>query len=210
MLKYGKRKGGFMKYLNKILFGFLLVITINMLYVGVAHAADAYIVYDDPNGFPSQARYLSSTYSPGAKIHYVRSSTDFVSAWNRIAAGPKIDNLFLLLHGGTGVLYFYNESGWSDFNQLNYLGSVLNGNTMLLSCYGGDGRSSSVAYQLSKRTGSAVISALNSAVNYNWLLNKKPDLDDKKNGTWARISAIKGRTYKCVELGTSWKYSYLN
>jgi len=34
MLKYGERKGGFMKYLNKILFGFLLVISINKMVHG--------------------------------------------------------------------------------------------------------------------------------------------------------------------------------
>lgn len=199
-----------MKFLRKILFGMLLMFSFTMVNVGMVYAADAYIVYDDPNGFPSQAIYLSSTYSPGAKIHYVRSSTDFVNVWNDLADESSIDNLFLLLHGGTGVLYFYNESGWSNFDQLEYLGSVLNGNIMLLSCHGGDGRSSSVAYQLSKRTGSAVIAALNSAVNYNWLFNRKPDLDDKTNGIWARISAVKGRTYKCIELGTAWKYSLLD
>lgn len=73
----------------------------------------------------------------------------------------------------------------------------MSGNILLLSCQGGTGETNSVAYNLSKRSGAAVITAKNSDVNYNWLFNKNPDLDNKSKGAWVRISAVRGRTYKC-------------
>ncbi|MBQ2803293.1 MAG: hypothetical protein IJF07_05275 [Lachnospiraceae bacterium] len=193
--------------LYKLILCFCLMFFVLSGNCAMVQAADAYIVYQNPNGFDTQAQYMKNRYSPGAKVHYVRSSADFVKKWNSLS---NVDNLIIMVHGGTGCLYFYNEAGWSNYSSLNYLGSVVKGNVMLLSCQGGTGRTSSVAYNLSKRTGRGVVCAKDSAVNYNWLFNKNPDLDDKENGEWVKISAIKGRTYKCKSLGTKWKYNLLN
>ncbi len=198
--------------MNKLFYKILVSCCLMLCVLGsssiVVHAADAYIVYNEPNGFTTQASYMRNTYSPGATIYYVRSSNDFVGVWNSLT---DVDNLIIMVHGGEGVLYFANEPGWNDYSRLNYLGApIIKGNIMLLSCQGGTGGTGSVAYNLSKRTGSAVICAKNSAVNYNWLFNKNPDLDNKSSGTWARISAIRGVTYKCTDLGTQWRFNYLN
>ena len=149
---------------------------------GIVQAADAYIVYENPHGFDTQAQYMKNSYSPGAQIYYVRSGNDFVQKWNSL---QDVDNLIIMVHGGVetgkGVLYFYNET-WNNYSNLNYLGSVVNGNIMLLSCQGGSGGTGSVAYNLSKRGGAGVVCAKDSAVNYNWIFNRNPDLDNKQNG----------------------------
>lgn len=198
------------KNIFRLFFSVCFMFTLLYFNKEIIQAADVYIVYNDPNGFPSQAKYMANKYSDDYTIYYVRSSNDFINAWNSIAnQATRTDKLIIMLHGGEGVLYFYQEPGWNSYSSLAYLGTKLNGKIMLLSCHGGTGLNS-VAYNLSKRSGRAVIAAKNSSVNYNWLLNKDPDLDDKTNGVWARISAIKGTTYKCTDLGTTWRFSYLD
>ena len=177
-------------------------------------AEDIYIVYNEPKGFTSQAKSMAKSYSGDYTIKYVRSSKEYVEAWNDVANGDKeYDNMIIMLHGGVedgvGGLYFYQESLWNSYSELDYLGSKLQGNILLLSCNGGTGLKKSVAYNLSKKSGASVVAASNSSVNYDWLF-KNPYLDDKTNGQWVRITAIRGTTYRAHKLGTSWKFDYLD
>lgn len=187
----------------------IIIIFVVVLCPMIASAKDAYIVYNDPNGFTTQAKYMASTYSRGYDIYYVRSSSDFVRVWNNLATqSSKIDNLILMLHGGTGVFCFYNENGWNNFNKLSYLGNKINGSVMLLSCNGGTGGGGSVARFISQRSGVSVVSANNSNVNYEWFATKNPCLQDKQNGRWIRTTVV-GMQIRSSMLGMYWKYSYL-
>ena len=133
----------------------------------IIKAADVYIIYDNPNGFNSQGRQMATR-------------SDFIRTWNYLASRSKnIDNLILMLHGGKGVLYFYNESGWNNFLQLKYMGNKIRGNILLLSCHGGSDGANSVATKLSKRSNTSVICAKDCSVNYDYI-SKSPFLSDLK------------------------------
>lgn len=176
-----------------------------------AEARDIIIVYGEPNGFKAQAQSMQRKYTPSAAIYTCRTSDDFLNRWNWIRGnyerrGTKFDNLIIMVHGGKGKLYFKNST-FTSFSKLSYLGPCLKGNVMLLSCHGGTGGSSSVAFKLAKKSGKKVIASKNSSVNYN-IITKDPYLDNRKKGKWVKIYCVKGK-YLCDTLGTTWKFSYL-
>ena len=174
----------------------------------IIKAADVYIIYDNPNGFNSQGRQMATHYSLEYEMYYVRSSSDFIRTWNYLASRSKnIDNLILMLHGGKGVLYFYNESGWNNFLQLKYMGNKIRGNILLLSCHGGSDGANSVATKLSKRSNTSVICAKDCSVNYDYI-SKSPFLSDLKNGRWIK-TYVNGNQIRTSILGYIWDYKYL-
>jgi len=70
-----------------------------------------YVIYyeREDNGFEEQAKnspYYTSD-SEDVVMIGVTTNQEFVDAWNSIEG--NVDNVYLYLHGGMGVLYFYNE-----------------------------------------------------------------------------------------------------
>lgn len=87
----------------------------------------------------------------------VTSGSDFVNAWNNMDNYGEIDNVFLYLHGGESVLFFYNESfNLSDFKKLEY--QKINNEVYNYSCKGAAGhtRGKSVIDALATKTNAKV------------------------------------------------------
>lgn len=112
-----------------------------------------------------------------------------------------------MLHGGKGVLYFYNEKGWNNYAQLKNMGNTIQGNILLLSCHGGTNGASSVATNLSKYSNTSVISARDCSVNYDYF-TKDPYLSDLKNGRWIK-TYINGKQIRTSILGYFRDYKYI-
>ena len=108
-----------------------------------------YVIYYDSEetGFEDQAEN-SPYYTSGSEdvvMIGVTTNQEFIDAWNSIEG--DVDNVYLYLHGGTGVLYFYNEelrfpnaentSSSLSFGDLE--SKSINEGVYLFSCDGGKG-----------------------------------------------------------------------
>ncbi len=114
-----------------------------------------YVNPDNPDSsFTDQANnsaYFNAT-RKGVKMIAVTSVQDFVDAWNDLD-DSDIDDVYLLLYGGEGDLYFKGE-------------------TLSFSCHGGQGEEgNNVAWMFAKKTGAAV-RASTGGVSYSKLFGK--------------------------------------
>ena len=136
------------------------------------------VIYKDPTGykkivaiyynypgtdFKEQAYNSHNFKAKDADLIPVVSIKDFKSAWSSVSR--NVEYLFLFLHGGTGRLYFKNETMTLD--QIRKLPKrKVRRWVYLYSCYGGAGdESNNVAWAIAKLTDSKV-SAFTKKVSY--------------------------------------------
>lgn len=147
-----------------------------ILYIDPDGYAKTYVIYYNRKntGFTTQA-YNSPYYNKNSNNVYmigVLTAQDFIDAWNSMSG--TIDCLYLYLHGGKGVLYFYGEeigfSGEYTFDDLE--SKKIKKTVYLLSCKGGAGsEGSNVAWKLAKLT-SCKVYACTGSVSFSKILGK--------------------------------------
>jgi hypothetical protein len=141
-----------------------------LVYIDPTGLRTVVFYYDSPgSGFEDQAKASAyfDFYSDDVEAISVTYRDDFIRAWNNLD-DSDIDDVYLLLHGGEGVLYFKGESmyltGENSFDNLD--NKNVGGTIYLFSCHGGKGdESKNAAWRFSKLTG-APVRATESSVSY--------------------------------------------
>ena len=148
----------------------------HIIFIDPTGYSKTYVIYynDHRRGFKKQA--MNSPYynskSKSVRMVAVTSSTDFIRAWNRMCGA--IDNVYLYVHGGSGILYFKNNSisfkGTHKFKKLK--SKKVKGRIFLFSCNGGNGKEgNNVAWMFAKLTGTSVY-ACTGSVSYTKIFGK--------------------------------------
>lgn len=148
-------------------------------------------IYDGKSSLKKQAKYsyYYNYYSNKVIAKYVKTVNDFVKAWNNM---NNVDDVFLYLHGGTGKLYFENESIDLEGLDKKLEKKTINGSVFLFSCKGGMGaKNKSVAYELSIKTYYSPVYALMVGVSYSY----------SAKGYYARVET---NYYLSIEYYTYW------
>lgn len=176
------------------------------------HAAKrVFLIYPD---FTSQADWMSKWAYNNKNVSKIviktKKKKEFIEKWNSLSG--SISSIHLYLHGGAGVLYFYNESmTYSDFSKMKK--KSISGMVYLYSCQGGtmDRNGRIVALMFSNLVYNKKVRAVvNGNVYYrDWYqpFARKP-LTKEKGAYWADFyyATVKGKRQglKSV-IGRNWR-----
>ncbi len=139
----------------------------------VSSTKKVYVLYYSygKRNFKKQAGncYNYSASSKNTTIKGFRTKDDFINIWNKMPNG--LDYVFIFVHGGRGVLYFYpkNKSDSGSLTNFNSLkDKKIKCKIWLFSCEGAAGGKNSVAAKLANREKNSYVYALTSSLSFSW------------------------------------------
>ena len=173
-------------------------------------------VYDRAGkDFKEQAKWMANyAYdNKNVKYIYIHTIKDFKKQWNALK-DKIINDIHLFLHGGSDILYFYEQSmNGDEIEKLSKLS--IKGKIYLFSCNGGtkNDYNNCVAWRFAKLVqGSAVRAVVNGSVYYRSITQLKSlkPLTKEKGAYWAdfKYTRYKGKlTLTENRIGRKWKYN---